>query len=64
MDKIIPETNACKRQVTTRKVLGIKGSLYICLPKLFCCHHDIKAGDIMALMMGENLKIMPFEKGN
>jgi len=64
MEKINPKSNACKRQVMTRKVLNIAGSSYICLPKLFCYRHNIKPGDKMALVVGENLKITPLEKGD
>ena len=64
MEKINSESNACKRQVMTRKVIHIKGSYYICLPKLFCYRHNIKPGDEMALVVGENLKVTPFEKGD
>jgi len=47
---------------TTRKVQQVRRSLYICLPKLFCMRHNIRAGDMVGMFMGENLKIVPMEK--
>lgn len=62
MDKKVLENDACKRKVMTRKVINIAGSCYICLPKLFCYRHNIKAGDKLALMVGESLRVMPFDR--
>lgn len=46
-----------------RKVRQNGNSLYITLPKPFCELHQLKVGDVMALIFGESLRIMPVSKG-
>jgi hypothetical protein len=58
MSKII----SAKKQVTTRKVVMINRSCYICIPMEFVVRHGIRPGDNMALTVGEILKVVPMDK--
>lgn len=51
-----------EERIKTRNVINHNGSCYICLPKSFVQRHNIKPGDKLALLEGENLKIVPLEK--
>jgi hypothetical protein len=51
------------KQTTVMKVRNFGGSFYICLPKYYCDQTNIKAGDPMALIFGESLRITPVNKG-
>lgn len=53
-----------KSEVTVRKVLQIHGSMYVCIPKKFVDRHGIQAGDRVAMLMGENLKLSLMEKAD
>jgi hypothetical protein len=46
----------------TRNVINHNGSYYFCLPKSFVLRHNLKPGDKLSVLIGENLKITPFEK--
>jgi hypothetical protein len=50
------------KKLTTRKVIQVRGSLYVCIPKKYAASHGIERGDIMAIMMGESLRVTPMEK--
>jgi len=45
-----------------RKLLSIKGSLYLCLPKAFTSRHNLLAGDRVTAIPGENLRVVPMER--
>lgn len=51
-------------QVTTRKVININGSCYICIPIDFVTRHGIRAGDRMAIVATEVLKMMPMKENS
>lgn len=47
-------------QPTERRVLRIKGSLYVCIPKKFVDHYDIRAGSKVTLLAwGNMIPIVP-----
>jgi antitoxin component of MazEF toxin-antitoxin module len=46
-----------------RKVRVIGGSYCIALPKAFIMQHQLKKGDLLALIFGESLRITPVNKG-
>ena len=51
-----------KMQPVAKKVVGIKGSCYVCLPKKFVEHYGIKAGDSVALVPGaETISVLPMK---
>ena len=45
-----------------RKLLSIKGSLYLCLPKAFTSRHNLHPGDRVTAIPGENLRVVPMER--
>ena len=51
------------RPTTAPKVRLVGGSYLITLPKAFVTLHNLKAGDLMALIFGESLRITPVNKG-
>jgi antitoxin component of MazEF toxin-antitoxin module len=53
-----------ERDQKTRKVINHGGSYYICLPKSFVQRHNLAPGDKVSVLVGENLKITPYEKAN
>lgn len=59
MDQKKLPSNVSKKEVIARKLLLLKGSLYLCLPKNFCNRHQLKAGDKVMVGIGENLLITP-----
>lgn len=49
-----------KLQPAVKKVVGIKGSCYLCLPKKFVDFYGMKAGDSVALVPGsETISVLP-----
>ena len=49
-----------KLQPAIKKVLAIKGSCYLCLPKKFVDFYGMKVGDSVALVPGsETISILP-----
>lgn len=51
------------RPVMTRKLRFNAGSYSITLPKAFITLHNLKKGDLMALICGESLRITPVNRG-
>lgn len=51
------------KQTTVKKVRNFGGANYILLPKPFCDKHNIIAGTEMVLIMGQELRITPVNKG-
>jgi hypothetical protein len=51
-----------KSEVTSRKVIQINGSMYVCIPAKYVARHGVEPGDRMAVMMGENLTVVRMEK--
>lgn len=52
--------NEKKLQPVIKKVVSIKGSFYLCLPKKFVNHYGIRTGDQIALVPGaELIRILP-----
>jgi hypothetical protein len=48
--------------VKKRKLVGLGDSLYLCVPKQFTRQHSLKKGDVMALVVGnEVLKVVSFK---
>lgn len=49
-------------KVTTRKLIQVRGSLYVCIPKKWATDLRLLAGDIMALSRtAESMKVTPLE---
>lgn len=56
-------TNEQPGGVTTRKLIGLNGSLYICLPRKFVISHNLQAGDrVPVIVSSGHVKIVPYEK--
>ena len=54
------EKNTKKVQPAVKKLVAIKGSCYLCLPKKFVDFYGMKAGDSVALVPGvETISILP-----
>jgi hypothetical protein len=51
------------RPIMHRKVTKSGNTLRINLPKPYCELHNLKDGDLMALIFGESLRITPINKG-
>lgn len=52
--------NVLKMQPEVRKVVEVKGSYSLNIPKKFVTHYGIKAGDSLVLIPGvEMYKVMP-----
>lgn len=55
--------SAGKIEAKTRKVVQIKGSFYLNIPKSFANKHGIASGDIMAVILGtDKFTAYPTEK--